>query len=123
MYGWSRFLGGSSRIVNLRYIVMNKIYSEPILKAESLVEGIKTQADLLAKKGIVIDVDALSAACRALEQAGAEQDAAEAKLKEAREAAHARLEELKTLFVVSKSPIKQNFPPEVWLSFGVLDKK
>lgn len=50
-------------------------------------------------------------------QAGAEQDAAEAKLKEAREAAHARLEELKTLFVVSKSPIKHNFPPEVWLSF------
>ena len=56
---------------------MNKIYSEPILKAESLVEGVKAQADLLAKKGIVIDVDALSAACRALEQAGAEQDAAE----------------------------------------------
>ena len=102
---------------------MNKIYSEPILKAESLVEGVKAQADLLAKKGIEIDVDALSAACRALEQAGAEQDDAEAKLKEAREAAHTRLEELKTLFVASKSPIKQNFPSEVWLSFGVLDKK
>ena len=105
-------MGGSSRIVNLKDIIMNKIYSEPILKAESLVEGVKTQADLLAKKGIVIDVDALSVACRALEQAGAEQDAAEAKLKEAREAAHARLEELKTLFVVSKSPIKQNFPQD-----------
>ena len=102
---------------------MNKIYSEPILKAESLVEGVKTQADLLAKKGIVIDVDALSAACRALEQAGAGQYVAEAKLKEAREAAHVKLEELKALFIVSKSPIKQNFPPEVWLSFGVLDKK
>ena len=123
MYGRSQFFGGSSRIVNLRCIVMNKIYSEPILKAESLVEGVKAQADLLAKKGIVIDVDALSAACRALEQAGAEQDAAEAKLKEAREAAHAKLEELKALFVASKSPIKQSFPPEVWLSFGVLDKK
>ena len=91
---------------------MNKIYSEPILKAESLVEGVKAQADLLAKKGIVIDVDALSAACRALQQAGAEQDAA-----------HAKLEELKALFIASKSPIKQSFPPEVWLSFGVLDKK
>ena len=56
-------------------------------------------------------------------QAGAGQYVAEAKLKEAREAAHARLEELKALFIVSKSPIKQNFPPEVWLSFGVLDKK
>lgn len=62
-------------------------------------------------------------ACFFVAQAGAEQDAAEAKLKEAREAAHARLEELKALFIALKSPIKQSFPPEVWLSFGVLDKK
>ena len=35
---------GFCRIVNLKDIIMNKIYSEPILKAESLVEGVKTQA-------------------------------------------------------------------------------
>lgn len=102
---------------------MNKIYSEPILKAESLAEGVKKQAEVLAKKGICIDADMLSAACRALEQAGEAQDAAEAKLKEAREAAHACLEKLKEVFNASKAPIKQNFPPEVWLSFGVQDKK
>lgn len=104
-------------------IFMNKIYSEPILKAESLVEGVKKQADALAKKGIAVDAGRLSAACRALEQAGEAQDAAEAKLKEVREAAHARLEELKEVFNASKAPIKQNFPPEVWLSFGIQDKK
>lgn len=102
---------------------MNKIYSEPLSKAESLINGVRKQADTLAKKGIAVDVDALIAACRALEHAGAEQVAAEAKLKEVRDAAHSALEELKTVFNDSKAPIKQNFPPEVWLSFGLLDKK
>lgn len=109
--------------MNLRQNIMNKIYLEPIVKAESLVEGVKKQADLLAKKGIVVDADRLSVACRALVQAGEAQDAVEAKLKEAREKAHASLEELKELFNASKAPIKQNFPPEVWLSFGIQDKK
>ncbi|MBR6692168.1 MAG: hypothetical protein IKL75_05985 [Bacteroidaceae bacterium] len=102
---------------------MNKIYSEPIAKAESLIEGVCNQTELLAKKGIVVDVDILRQACRALEEAGAAQDAAEAKLKEARDAAHECLEKLKEALVVSKTPIKQNFSPEVWLSFGLADKK
>ena len=38
---------------------MNKIYSEPIAKAQSLVVGVKAQADVLQKKGIVVDVERL----------------------------------------------------------------
>ncbi len=102
---------------------MNKIYSDPISKAYALADGVKKQSGLLAQKGIAIDVDKLSAACATLERAGEVQDAAEAKLKEAREAAHAALEELKEVFVASKMPLKQNFPPEMWLSFGLQDKK
>ena len=102
---------------------MNKIYLEPIAKAQSLIEGVRKQADVLAKNGIAVDVDRLSVACNALEQAGAEQDVAEAKLKEAREAAHACLEVLKEAFNASKTPIKQRFSPEVWLSLGIQDKK
>ena len=56
-------------------------------------------------------------ACFVVAQAGAGHDVAEVLLKEAREAVLAKLEELKTLFLALKSPIKQNFPPEVWLSF------
>lgn len=111
------------KVIYLRQKIMNKIYLEPIAKAESLVEGVRKQADVLAKKGIVVDADRLSAACRALELAGEAQDVAEAKLKEAREKAHASLEELKETFNASKTPIKQSFPPEVWLSFGIQDKK
>ncbi len=102
---------------------MNKIYLEPIAKAESLAEGVRKQADVLEKKGINVDVERLSAACVALAQAGEAQDAAEARLREAREAAHARLEELKEILNASKAPLKQNFAPEVWLSFGIQDKK
>ena len=102
---------------------MNKIYLEPIAKTEALAIGVRSQADVLARKGICIDADRLSAACCALEQAGRAQDAAEASLKDARVAAHTRLNELKELFNASKAPIKQNFPPEVWLSFGIHDKK
>ena len=38
---------------------MNKIYLEPIAKAQSLVGGVKAQADVLQKKGIVVDVERL----------------------------------------------------------------
>lgn len=102
---------------------MNKIYSEPITKAQSLVAGVKAQSDVLQKKGIIIDVDRLQALCVALEEAGVAQDIAEEKLKEARAVAHNCLEELKACYSDSKSPIKQSFPPETWLSFGVVDKK
>lgn len=102
---------------------MNKIYQEPIDKAQSLIDGVKVQAEALAKRGLVIDVEKLSAACRALSEAGAIQDEAEARLKEAREAAHERLEQLKELFVETKTPIKQNFALEVWQSLGLADKK
>ena len=40
-------------------LFMNKIYSEPIAKAQSLVVGVKAQADVLQKKGIVVDVERL----------------------------------------------------------------
>lgn len=102
---------------------MNKIYLEPIKKAESLVEGVKSHADVLGKKGIFIDVDRLQQICRNMEQAGALQDEAEAKLKEARAVAHSSLEELKEFYTEAKTLIKQNYPPEAWLSFGVPDKK
>ena len=104
-------------------LFMNKIYLEPIAKAQSLVAGVKAQADVLQKKGIVVDVERLQALCSSLEQAGAAQDAAEEALKEARAVAHNCLEELKACYGDSKSPIKQCFPPETWLSFGVPDKK
>lgn len=102
---------------------MNKIYSDPISKAYALADGVKKQSGMLAQKGIAIDVDKLFAACAALEKAGELQDVAEVKLKEARETAHIALEKLKEVFVASKAPIKQNFPPEMWLSFGLHDKK
>lgn len=102
---------------------MNKIYLEPVKKAHDLIDGVKKQNDALAKKGIAIDVDLLAALCRELEEAGQLQDNAEKELKAARENAHACLEKLKAAYASSKTPIKQSFAPETWLSFGLTDKK
>lgn len=102
---------------------MNKIYLEPVEKAKSLIEGVNKQSDLLAKHGICIDVERLNRLCDALYEAGLRQEEAEMGLKEARDAAHKLLDELKDFYAASKLPIKQNFPQYGWIAFGVVDKK
>ncbi len=102
---------------------MNKIYSEQIAKAERLVESVGKNAEVLRQKGININVARLTSACEALERAAHEQEAAELRLAETRNEAHKRLDELKTLFVESKTPIKQTFPPQQWEYFGLADKR
>lgn len=105
------------------FTIMNKIYSEPVSKAQLLITGVKEQAMFLEKKGIVVDVEKLQQLCVALEEVGIAQEAAEENLKTIRAKAHSCLDELKECYAVAKSPIKQNFSPETWLSFGVPDKK
>ena len=117
----SKHRSENSKQTNLK--IMNKIYSDPILKAHALADGVKKRANLLAQKGIKIDVEKLNATRMMLEEAGKEQDAAEAKLREAREHAHECLEELKNIYTLSKTPIKENFSPEIWFTFGLQDKK
>lgn len=102
---------------------MNKIYLEPITKAENLMDGVKSQQDKLAKSGVIIDVQHIDMLCRSLEEAGRLQDEAEAALKVQREKAHACLDRLKEAYIEAKTPIKQNFPPESWALFGLMDKK
>lgn len=102
---------------------MNKIYLEPIMKAQMLIDGVNKQSELLAKNGIAIDVEQLKQLCDEMEMAGRIQDEAERQLKQLREKAHTSLNALKELYAASKLPIKQTFPQETWLSFGLIDKK
>ena len=102
---------------------MNKIYLEPINKSQLFMDGIKKQENLLKSKGITIDANKLSEACRLLKEAGEKQETIEKELKMAREEAHKKLELLKTLYAEYKTPIKQNFAPESWNVFGIPDKK
>ncbi|MBE6303280.1 MAG: hypothetical protein E7089_05030 [Bacteroidales bacterium] len=102
---------------------MNKIYSDPIEKAKMLIACVEKQKNILQGKGVSIDVDALSKACELLEEAGEKQAAVESELKVLREDAHRKLDVLKALYTEFKTPIKQNFSPEVWSVFGLPDKK
>lgn len=102
---------------------MNKIYSDPIEKAKMFVECVKKQEQILRGKGISIDVESLTKAYNLLEECGRKQEAVEAELKGVREEAHKKLEALKALYAEYKTPIKQNFSPEAWATFGLPDKK
>lgn len=102
---------------------MNKIYSDPIEKAKMFVESVKKQEHILRGKGITIDVETLTNAYSLLEECGRKQEAVEAELKGVREEAHNKLEVLKALYTEYKTPIKQNFPLEAWVTFGLPDKK
>ncbi len=72
---------------------------------------------------MIIDVQHIDMLCRSLEEAGRLQDVAEAALKVHRGKAHACFERLKGVYIEVKTPIKQNFPPESWALFRLMDKK
>lgn len=102
---------------------MNKIYLDPINKTEMLVSGIKKQESQLKNKGIETDTQELIEICRQMEEAGRKQESIENELKAVREDAHKKLEKLKETYTKFKTPIKQNFAPEIWNIFGIPDKK
>lgn len=120
-YGNGRVL--SSLTLNYQIVTMNKIYSDPLFKAESLSEGIAKHPEELLKKGIRPDTEQLKQICEALRQAAIEQEAAERTLSEKRAKAHDLLERLKNLYNDTKAPIKANFAPEEWSRFGCPDKR
>ena len=102
---------------------MNKIYSDPIEKAQALIDGVKKMNGVLREKGVNVDVDKLQLLSSALLEDGQAQEAAEEQLRLVREKAHASLSELKDVYTSIKTPIKQMFPQEEWLAFGIMDKK
>lgn len=102
---------------------MNKIYSDQIEKAKSLVAGIQNNIDVLQKKGLTFDVTELQALQKSLFESSQKQEEAEQTLKKLRDTAHTHLETLKNLYNDLKTPIKNNFPAEQWSQFGIPDKR
>ena len=116
---------GSAIGVNLNSIFfqMNKIYSDPISKVNSLVGGIEKNAEKLKSKGISTDVQKLQKAVQQMTEAAQNQEAAELALGEARSEAHLQLKTLKMLYEEAKMSIKTHFAMEQWATFGIPDKR
>ncbi len=102
---------------------MNKIYSDQIAKAESLVKGINDNSAELQGRGISTETSKIENLYKALIEAAEKQEAAQIALNECRDKSHELLAELKELYNATKDPIKQAFPLEQWAKFGLPDKR
>ncbi len=103
---------------------MNKIYSDPIEKAQLLIEGLKKNRSYLETKGYDLSViERLEKACQEMTREGEAVAAEEEALSKHRAQCHTILTGLKRDLYSGKSAIKQMFDQEQWALYGVPDKR
>ncbi len=103
---------------------MNKIYSDPIEKAQMLIEGLKKNRSYLQTKGYDLSViERLEKACEEMTREGEAVAAEEEALSKHRAQCHNILNRLKTDLLSGKGAIKQMFEQEQWSQYGVPDKR
>ncbi len=103
---------------------MNKIYSDPIEKAQLLIEGLKKNRSYLQTKGYDLSViERLEQACEEMTREGEAVAAEEEALSKHRAQCHRILNRLKTDLLAGKGGIKQMFEQEQWSQYGVPDKR
>lgn len=103
---------------------MSKTISEQVVKAQTLVSGLRKQWDLVKGKGL--DDKYL----KELEEGGKELQACDEAVEKIRMELHERIKEtnekliaLKEKMLVARKTVKMNFSQEQWVKFGVTDKR
>ena len=103
---------------------MNKIYSEPIDKANTLIEGLTRNQAYLKTKGYDLSVvELLQKYSAELAVEGEKIAAEERAIAEHRVQCHILLSRLKEHLQHGKDGIKQMFDQELWEQYGVTDKR
>lgn len=103
---------------------MNQIYSNPIEKAQNLINGLKKNQSFLKAKGYDISViESLQKDCEILAREGEAIAREEAALSKHRAECHVVLDRLRENLLSSKSAIKQMFDQNQWSQYGVSDKR
>lgn len=103
---------------------MNKIYSDPIEKAQLLIEGLQKNHSYLQTKGYDLSViERLQKTCEELAREGEAVAAEEEALSRHRMQCHQILSRLKRDLLSGKGAIKQMFDQEQWSQYGVPDKR
>ena len=103
---------------------MNKIYSDPIDKAQMLIEGLKKNRSFLQAKGYDLSViERLEKLCAEMTREGEAVAAEEEALARHRNQCHVILNHLKEDLQQGKGAIKQLFDQEQWSQYGVPDKR
>lgn len=103
---------------------MNQIYSNPIQKAQVLIEGLEKHKSFLQAKGYDITViERLKKDCEQLSREGEAVAREEAALSKHRSECHIILERLRENLLSSKGAIKEMFDQDQWHQYGVSDKR
>lgn len=103
---------------------MNKIYSEPIEKAQMLIEGLQKNHSYLQAKGYDLSIiERLQKTCEELAREGEAVAVEEEALSRHRMQCHQILGRLKHDLLSGKGAIKQMFDQEQWSQYGVPDKR
>lgn len=103
---------------------MNKIYSDPIEKAQLLIEGLKKNRSYLQTKGYDLSViERLEKTCEELTREGEAVAVEEEALSRHRLQCHQILSRLKRDLLSGKGAIKEMFDQEQWSQYGVPDKR
>ncbi len=103
---------------------MNKIYSDPVEKAQMLIDGLKKNRSYLQTKGYDLSViERLEKTCEEMIREGEAVAIEEEALSKHRAQCHQILDRLKTDLLSGKAGIKQMFDQEQWGQYGVPDKR
>ena len=104
---------------------MAKVYAEQVMKAQTLVAGMKANFDLVKLRcGITMEqVKALEEAANEAARMNAEVEALREEVSRKASIANRKLDELKRNMMNAKRQIKSSFDPCKWAELGVLDKR
>ena len=103
---------------------MSKTFETNAQKALTMASGIKKHIDEVAHLGIRTEgLDTLEAEANKAIEMIQEVDALRQTVSEKLQAANKKLADVKELAMGYRQTIKNNFPPEQWEHFGIMDKR
>ena len=103
---------------------MSKTFETNAQKAMTMASGIKTHLSEVAHLGIKAEgLDKLEAEANKAIKMIQEVDALRQTVSEKLQAANEQLADVKELAMGYRQTIKNNFPPEQWEHFGIMDKR
>lgn len=103
---------------------MSKTFEINAQKALTMASGIKTHLSEVAHLGIKAEgLDKLEAEANKAIEMIQEVDALRQTVSEKLQAANEQLADVKELAMGYRQTIKNNFPPEQWEHFGIMDKR
>lgn len=104
---------------------MAKVYAEQVMKAQTLVAGLKKNYGLVKTRCEITmeEIERLEAMANETARMNAEVEALRAEVNQKASLANRKLIEMKDAMMNAKKRIKSSFDPIKWLEIGVLDKR